>query len=51
MEKKETLKDGTKIIIRELHTEDLDKLMKFYSALPPEDRKYLRIDVTNNTRF
>lgn len=47
MEKKETLKDGTKIIIRELHTEDLDKLMKFYSALPPEDRKYLRIDVTN----
>ena len=47
MEKKETLKDGTQIMIRELHTDDLDKLMKFYSALPPEDRKYLRIDVTN----
>jgi ribosomal protein S18 acetylase RimI-like enzyme len=47
MEKKETLKDGTEIIIRELHANDLDKLMKFYSALPPEDRKYLRIDVTN----
>jgi L-amino acid N-acyltransferase YncA len=47
MEKKETLKDGTKIVVRELHAEDLDKLMKFYSALPSEDRKYLRIDVTN----
>lgn len=47
MEKKETLKDGTKILIRELHINDLDKLMKFYSALPPEDQKYLRIDVTD----
>ena len=47
MEKIETLKDGTKTLIRELHVHDLDKLMKFFSALPPEDRKYLRIDVTN----
>lgn len=47
MEKKETLKDETKVVIRELHINDLDKLMKFFSALPPEDRKYLRIDVTN----
>ena len=47
MEKKETLKDGTKILIRKLHINDLDRLMKFYSNLPPEDRKYLRIDVTN----
>ncbi len=47
MEKKETLKDGTKILIRKLHINDLDRLMKFYSSLPPEDRKYLRIDVTN----
>lgn len=47
MEKTETLKDGTKVIIRELHIDDLDTLMKFYSALPPEDRKYLRIDVTS----
>lgn len=47
MEKKETLKDGTKITIRKLYDKDLDKLMKFYSALPPEDRKYLRIDVTD----
>lgn len=47
MEKKEVLKDGTKVLVRELHIRDLDRLMKFYSTLPPEDRKYLRIDVTN----
>ncbi len=47
MEKIEALKDGTKVMIRELQVKDLDRLMKFYSALPPEDRKYLRIDVTN----
>jgi len=45
MEKIETLKDRTKVLIRELHINDLDRLMKFYSALPVEDRKYLRIDV------
>jgi ribosomal protein S18 acetylase RimI-like enzyme len=47
MEKTETLKDGTKVLMRELHIDDLDRLMKFYSDLPLEDRKYLRIDVTN----
>ncbi len=47
MKKKETLKDGTKVLIRKLHSNDLDRLMKFYSTLPLEDRKYLRIDVTN----
>jgi ribosomal protein S18 acetylase RimI-like enzyme len=47
MEKIEALKDGKKVTIRELQIKDLDRLMKFYSGLPPEDRKYLRIDVTN----
>jgi len=47
MEKTDTLKDRTKVIIKELHADDLDRLMKFYSALPIEDRKYLRIDVTD----
>jgi ribosomal protein S18 acetylase RimI-like enzyme len=47
MEKIETLKDETKVTIRELQIKDLDRLMKFYSGLPPEDRKYLRVDVTN----
>ena len=47
MEKTETLKDGKKVIIRPLTSKDLDKLMAFYKTLPPEDRKYLRVDVTD----
>jgi ribosomal protein S18 acetylase RimI-like enzyme len=47
MNKIEALKDGKKVTVRELQVKDLDRLMKFYSSLPPEDRKYLRIDVTN----
>jgi len=47
MEKTEVLKDGKKIIIRPLTLKDLDKLMAFYKSLPPEDRKYLRVDVTD----
>ena len=44
--KRETLKDGTKVIVRDLHKEDLDKLMKFYRSLPLDDRVYLKVDVT-----
>jgi L-amino acid N-acyltransferase YncA len=44
--KKEILKDGTKVIIRDLHLDDLDKLMDFYRSLPPDDRAYLKVDVT-----
>lgn len=50
MEKTDTLKDGTKVQIRELHLDDLDRLMQFYSSLPPEDRRYLRIDVTDRKK-
>jgi len=46
-EKKVILKDGKEIIIRPLSSQDLDALMKFYRGLPPEDRRYLRVDVTN----
>ena len=42
----ENLKDGTKVIIRNLHLDDLDKLMKFYRELPLDDRVYLKVDVT-----
>ena len=42
-----TLKDGREVYIRSLASEDLDQLMTFYRELPLEDRKYLRIDVTN----
>ncbi len=47
MKKTETLKDGTKVVIRNLTIDDLDRMMKFYLSLPEEDRKYLRVDVTN----
>lgn len=49
MKKKETLKDGTGILIRTLAFKDLEKLMAFYRSLPYEDRKYLKIDVTNKS--
>jgi len=49
MEKIEALKDGTKVVIRELSINDLDKLMKFYTLLPEKDTKYLRVDVTNRS--
>lgn len=45
MEKKEKLKDGTEVVIRDLRTNDLDLLMKFYRALSPEDRRYLKFEV------
>ena len=46
MEKTETLKDGTKVTIKNLTVEDIDRLMSFYLSLPEEDLKYLRVDVT-----
>jgi L-amino acid N-acyltransferase YncA len=47
MNKIETLKDGKKVVIRTLAMRDLEKLMAFYRSLPLEDRKYLRVDVTD----
>jgi len=47
MKKKETLKDGTKVEIKNLTHDDLDELMKFYRSLPELDRRYLRVDVTD----
>jgi len=48
MLKSEILKDGAEIFIRDMDPkQDFEALMKFYSDLPAEDRRYLRIDVTN----
>ncbi len=44
--KAEVLKDGTKVVVRNLRSDDLDELMKFYRSLPDEDRIYLKVDVT-----
>lgn len=46
MKKVIRLKDGTEVIIRTMRKEDLDKSLAFFRALPIEDRKYLRRDVT-----
>jgi L-amino acid N-acyltransferase YncA len=48
MNKHEVLKDGTDLIFRDMDPHaDFEALMKFYTDLPEEDRRYLRIDVTN----
>lgn len=44
--KTEVLKGGTKVVVRNLRSDDLDELMKFYRSLPDEDRIYLKVDVT-----
>jgi RimJ/RimL family protein N-acetyltransferase len=47
VEKKEILKDGTEITIRNINMDDLDKYLDFFRSLPPSDRRYLRINVTD----
>ncbi|MHC4947744.1 MAG: GNAT family N-acetyltransferase [Planctomycetota bacterium] len=42
----EGLKDGTAVVLRPPTMDDLDRLRAFYLALPEEDRRYLREDVT-----
>lgn len=45
--KLEALKDGTAVEIRQPTLDDLDRSARFFRNLPPEDRRYLRVDVTN----
>jgi acetyltransferase len=49
MDKTERMKDGTEATIRRLAPNDIDKLMDFYISLPEEDRRYLKLDVTDRT--
>jgi len=46
MDETRILKDGTEVRIEPLTPQDLGRLVRFFQALPPEDRRYLRIDVT-----
>ena len=46
MEKKVRLKDDTDVLIRDLTEDDIEQSLAFFQALPPEDRIYLRNDVT-----
>lgn len=50
MNKTEILKDATKVSIRNLKPDDLDRLMKFYRTISERDRKYLRVDVTDREK-
>jgi len=46
MTKMAALKDGTGVVIRDLTMEDLERSARFFQSIPPEDRLYLRVDVT-----
>lgn len=46
MHKNLELKDQTKVVIRELTAEDLDRSLAFFESLSAADRAYLRRDVT-----
>lgn len=45
-EKTVVLRDGRQVTIREISFEDTDRSFAFFSELPEEDRRYLRVDVT-----
>jgi RimJ/RimL family protein N-acetyltransferase len=44
--KLEALKDGTAVTLRPPTMDDLERLRQFFLNLPPEDRRYFRVDVT-----
>jgi L-amino acid N-acyltransferase YncA len=41
-----TLKDGSEVVVRPTQEDDLERSLAFFRGLPPEDREYLRGDVT-----
>ncbi len=51
MKKKEKLRDGEEVVIREWHREDMDRSYHFFNSLPKEERRYLRIDVTDRKQL
>jgi len=46
IEKTLTLKDGRQVTVRNLRPSDVERSYEFFCALPEEDRRYLRVDVT-----
>ena len=46
MAKRLRLKDGSRVTIRPMEPDDIDRSHAFFRALPAEDRAYLRNDVT-----
>jgi len=47
MERETKLKDGTRVVIRPMRTNDLERSFAFFQALSAEDKAYLRRDVSN----
>ena len=47
MKKNVKLKDGTKVVLRQLKKKDRNRLTTFFRSLPKEDRRYLRVDITD----
>jgi ribosomal protein S18 acetylase RimI-like enzyme len=41
-----SLRNGTSVLLREFTLDDIDRSLAFFRALPVEDRRYLRVDVT-----
>ncbi len=48
MRKIETLKDGTKVVIKYFTHEDVSRMIEFYSNLLPEDDTYRKVDGKNS---
>ena len=46
IEKTLTLKDGRAVTVRRIRPFDVERSYAFFCALPEEDRRYLRVDVT-----
>ncbi len=46
MDTKVTLKDGRAVVIRPMGPDDFERSFDFFCSLPADDRKYLRVDVT-----
>lgn len=46
METTAKLKDGTEILLRMQREDDLDQLFEFFQAMPEEDKRFLRFDVS-----
>ena len=46
-QKETKLKDGTKVLLRPMVAEDQDALYEFFKAVPREDARYLRDDVSS----
>jgi len=44
-QKRTTLKDGTKVLLRPMVAEDRDALYEFFKSVPREEARYLRNDV------